>query len=119
MKVVLHPDAPLKNPDWQPVAPDRVMSGAPLQAFEVCYTSPSGEFTSGIYQSTAGAWRVAYTEDEFCTLIEGHVRLTDAASNKTDEFHAPASFVIPAGFTGTWESVTDVRKHFVIYEKKT
>lgn len=117
MKTILHSGAPIKDPDWTPVDAALVVSGEPMQAYEVLYTDPTGAFSTGIYQSTPGTWRIAYTEDEFCTLIEGTVRLTNDTGDIA-EYTAPVSFVIPSGFKGTWESVGDIRKHFVIYEKE-
>lgn len=116
MAVVRFSPAPLTNAERSPVDAAKVVSGTPDQAFDVTYTSQSGEFSAGVYECGAGKWRVSYSEDEFCTLTEGTVRLTDD-SGKTEEFRAPESFLIPAGFTGTWEAVTPVRKFFVIYEK--
>lgn len=116
MPLIRFSPAPLNNPARSPVDAAKVVSGTPDQAFDVLYTSQSGEMSAGIYECSAGKWQVAYSEDEFCTLTEGTVRLTDAAG-KTEEFRAPDSFLIPAGFSGTWEAVTPVRKFFVIYEK--
>lgn len=116
MQVIYLSPAPLTNADRSPVDAAKVLDGTPDQAFDVVYTSQSGELSAGIYECSAGKWRVSYSEDEFCTLTEGTVRMTDD-SGTTQEFRAPDSFMIPAGYTGTWEAVTPVRKFFVIYEK--
>jgi uncharacterized cupin superfamily protein len=114
-KVIPYPVTPLKD-GWTAVDKDRVTEGAPRQVFKVFYTSKSEELSSGIWQCTIGKWRVSYSEDEFCTLIEGHVRLTND-KRETQEFKAPACFMIPAGYKGLWEALTPVKKFFVIYEK--
>lgn len=116
MKAILYPSAPITAPQWQDVSADRVIDGAPRECFEVIYTSASGEFTTGNYQCTPGKWRISYTEDEFMTLLEGTLRLVNE-TGEVQEFTAPCSFTIPAGFKGTWEALTNLRKHFVIYEK--
>ncbi|MFN7113041.1 MAG: cupin domain-containing protein [Alphaproteobacteria bacterium] len=116
MQVIRLSPAPLADADRSPVDAAKVLDGTPDQAFDVVYTSQSGELSAGIYECSAGKWRVSYSEDEFCTLTEGTVRITDA-DGQTTEFRAPDSFMIPAGFNGTWEAVTPVRKFFVIYEK--
>lgn len=118
MKAVFFPSDPLKDAEWTEIEPEKVLSGRPMSAYKVLYTSPSEEFFSGVYECTTGKWRVSYTEDEFCTLIEGVVRLMDERG-VLQEFKAPASFLIPAGFTGTWESATKVRKFFVIYQQQS
>lgn len=110
------PTDPLHNAQWSPVASEKLVSGAPQTAYSVLHASSDGNFTAGIWECTAGKWRTNYlTDDEFCTLIEGHVVLTPE-SGPALEFRAPASFIIPRGFKGTWEAVTKVRKYFVIYE---
>jgi uncharacterized cupin superfamily protein len=60
---------------------------------------------------------VNYTEDEFCYILEGRVRLTDAAG-KVEEYKAGDAFMIPAGFKGTWETVEAVKKFYVIHTPK-
>jgi uncharacterized cupin superfamily protein len=116
MKVISHPSAPLDRDLFEKIDMGRVISGTPEAAHLILYTSKSGEMCSGIYACTAGKWRVSYTEDEFCTLTEGHIRLT-SEDGTTQEYKAPDSFMIPSGFKGTWEAVTDAQKFFVIYEK--
>lgn len=116
LSVLSFPTTPLAAADFEPVDAAKVIEGNPQQAFRVTYTSASGDFCTGIYACTAGKWRVSYTEDEFCTLTKGTVRLTNAAG-EAQEFTAPDSFLIPSGFSGTWEAVGDVQKNFVIYEK--
>jgi uncharacterized cupin superfamily protein len=116
MKPIRFPTAPLQDTEWTPVAPEKIISGQPKSAYKILYTSKTEEFTAGIYECTAGKWKTSYAEDEFCTLIEGTVRLTNDKGEMM-EFAAPDSFVIPSGFSGTWEPLSHLRKFFVIYEK--
>lgn len=116
MPIIPFDDKPLTDCPRTPVDASKVIKGTPDHAFRVLHSSVSDEFTAGIYECSAGTWRVSYSEDEFCTITEGTVRLTEN-NGETQEFRAPASFVIPSGFAGTWEAVTPVRKFFVIYEK--
>lgn len=116
LSVLSFTTAPLDPADFEPVDAGKVIDGAPMHAFRVTYTSASGDFCTGIYACTTGKWQVSYSEDEFCTLTKGTVRLTNAAG-KTQSFTAPDSFLIPSGFSGTWEAIGDVQKNFVIYEK--
>ncbi|MCE9506979.1 MAG: cupin domain-containing protein [Alphaproteobacteria bacterium] len=116
MQVIPFPTEPLKDAEWTPVAPEKIISGQPKSALKILYTSKSGDFTAGIYECTAGKWKTSYTEDEFITLIEGRLRLTHD-NGEVQEFKAPDSFLIPAGFSGIWEPLGHLRKFFVIYEK--
>lgn len=117
MKIIPFPSSDLmKDAEWTPVAPEKIISGNPEAAYKILYTSKTEEFTAGIYACTPGKWNTSYTEDEFCTLIEGAVRLTND-KGEMQEFRAPDSFLIPSGFSGTWEPLSPLRKFFVIYEK--
>ena len=102
--------------DWSTVDGARVIEGTPQSAAKVLYTSSDEKFYAGLYACTAGKWRVSYTEDEFCTLLEGSVTLT-SEDGASQTFTAPVSFLIPAGFKGFWEPHGNLRKYFVIYER--
>ena len=116
MKLTIFPTEPLINAEWTAMAPDKIISGQPKAAYKVLYTSKSEEFTTGIYECTPGKWKTSYTEDEFCTLIEGKLRMT-SDTGEVQEFQAPDSFLIPSGYFGIWEPLSHLRKFFVIYEK--
>ncbi|MBI1216252.1 MAG: DUF861 domain-containing protein [Alphaproteobacteria bacterium] len=116
MSVIPFPTAPLEAPEWEHVEAEKVISGQPKSAYKLLYSDPSGRFHSGLYECTPGKWHVSYSEDEFCTLLEGHVVLTND-KGKAQEFSAPDSFLIPSGFSGTWEATTPVRKIFVVHEQ--
>jgi uncharacterized cupin superfamily protein len=81
------------------------------------YTDPTEQFFAGIWQSSVGAKSVSYTEEEVCVILEGRVRLTDLAGN-AKEFGAGSTFVLPAGFKGTWETLEAVKKIYVIWQAK-
>jgi hypothetical protein len=61
---------------------------------------------------------VRYTENELCVLTEGKVILT-SDEGEAFSFAAGDSFVVPAGFTGTWEVLEDCTKIYAIFEKLT
>ena len=58
-----------------------------------------------------------YIEEEVCIILEGRVRLTDLSGN-AKEFGAGSTFVLPAGFKGTWETLEPVKKIYVIWQAK-
>ena len=97
-------------------APDssRLIAGRPVFTTRNYFVDAKQQFYSGIWSSTEGRWRVSYTEHEFCSLLEGRVRLVSDDGSASD-FGMGDSFVIPAGFNGTWETVTACRKLYVIY----
>ena len=87
----------------------------PTQTARNLFTDATGRFFSGIWSSTRGAWRVAYTENELCVLTHGKVRIT-AGSGRSWTFGPGDCFVVPAGFEGLWEVLEDARKFYAIFE---
>ncbi|WP_454915632.1 cupin domain-containing protein [Xanthobacter sediminis] len=81
------------------------------------YQDTTGAFSAGFWASESSTLSVNYEEDEFCTLLEGTVELTDT-SGHVEVYKAGDSFVIPSGFSGTWRNVTPVRKFYVVYLPK-
>lgn len=97
-------------------AAERVLEGMPRTTVCNHYADASGQFFAGTWSSTAGKWRVAYTEHEFCHLIEGRVVLT-SDDGREWRFGPGDAWVIPAGFSGTWETVEPATKRYAIFEK--
>jgi uncharacterized cupin superfamily protein len=95
--------------------PDRLLAGQPRQTVANHYADASNQFFAGIWSSTRGKWRVSYTEHELCHLLAGRVVIESEAGERT-EFAAGDSFVVPAGFSGTWEVIEDCRKVYAIFE---
>lgn len=97
------------------VSPDKLISGNPKQTLWTQYTDASGKFFAGIWRSEPGQWRVSYTEEEYCQMIQG-VSIITSADGQAFTVRAGDSFVIPKGFVGTWEVVDPTTKRFVIYD---
>ena len=94
---------------------EKLVSGNPLQTLWQQYTDSTNKFFTGIWQSEPGCWKIAYTEEEFCQILEGVSVLTDQSGVETT-LRAGDNFVIPRGFVGTWEVQETTRKIYVIYE---
>jgi uncharacterized cupin superfamily protein len=99
------------------LAPEKLLQGNPRQTAWVHYTDPSGRFCAGLWHSERGRWKILYTEEEYCQVLEGVSIITDQAGTAVT-VRAGEEFVIPAGFSGTWEVVEPTRKRFVIYEAR-
>ena len=97
------------------IEPHKLLAGTPRTTLANHYSDPTQRFHCGSWGSSPGRWRVSYTEHEFCYLLAGRVRLT-ADDGTAVEFAAGDAFVVPAGFTGTWETLTSARKHYAIFE---
>jgi uncharacterized protein len=96
-------------------APDRLLSGDPEHTARNFFSDSTGQFFAGTWESTPGRWRVRYTENEFCHITQGAVRI-ESSSGDAWTFRAGDSFVIPAGFSGTWNVSQPLKKLYVIFE---
>lgn len=94
---------------------EALIAGSPRTEVSNHYADPTSQFFAGTWSSSVGKWRVAYSEHEFCHLLEGEVVLT-ADDGRQWRFRPGDAWVIPAGFVGTWESVSPARKRYAIFE---
>ena len=95
--------------------PERLLSGDPKQVVRNFFSDATGQFFAGVWESTPGRWRVSYTEDEFCCITRGRVRIEDGRGASWT-FAAGDAFVIPAGFIGVWEVLEPTAKFYAIFE---
>ena len=110
-------DGPLE-PDVSTPAADRLLVGAPEHRVWNYFTDSTQTFFAGRWSGTRGKWRVRYTENELCVMTAGRVVITSDMGERS-EFGPGAAFVVPAGFTGTWEVLEDCAKVYAIFEPRT
>jgi uncharacterized protein len=96
---------------------EKLIAGNPQQTLWMHYTDPTQQFFTGVWRSEPGKWKIAYTEEEYCLMLQGTSVITDSEGVATT-VTAGESFVVPRGFVGTWEVVEATTKRFVIYEAK-
>ncbi|MFO6421201.1 cupin domain-containing protein [Hylemonella sp. W303a] len=99
------------------LAPEKLITGNPKQTLWMHYTDPTKQYFVGVWRSEPGKWRVHYTEEEYCRMLDGVSIITDEWGQAVT-VRAGDEFVVPRGFVGTWEVVETTTKRFVIYEKK-
>ena len=106
---------PTTPPEISRVPGPKRVAGDPEQRLWSEYADASGKFFVGVWESDPGTWRVQYTEEEYCRILEGRSLLT--ASDGTVTAVGPGDeVVIPRGFIGTWQVIETTRKTYVIYE---
>ena len=105
---------------WEPCGPepDRVLEGTPAHRAWNAFTDTSGQFLCGRWSSTRGKWRVRYTENELCVMTAGRV-VIESDSGERSTFARGDAFVVPAGFSGTWEVLEDCSKIYAVFESHT
>lgn len=105
-------------PTYDRPRPDRLVRGNPLRTTFEHFLSPGGDLSAGIWACEPGAWNIAFAagKDEFFCVIEGRLRITDT-DGTTAEFGPGDACVIPGGFSGTFEVLEAVLKHYVVVER--
>ena len=99
------------------VADGKLIAGNPSQGVANLFSDPGGQFHCGIWEAEPATWRVSYSEHEYCLMLEGRILIRD--DDDTETLVAKGdSFVVPAGFSGTWQVLEKARKVYVIYEPK-
>lgn len=94
----------------------RRVSGNPLRTTWNHYENNG--VSAGVWACEVGAWRIAFADetDEFFHVLSGRIRITDDQGTAR-EFGAGEACVIPGGFTGLFEVLEPVRKHYVFVER--
>ncbi len=109
-------DGPVAT-DESRIPADKLIGGAPVTRVANFFSDSSQQFFAGRWSATCGKWRVRYTENELCVMTAGRVVIeSDAGERKT--FGAGDAFVVPAGFSGTWEVLEDCSKIYAIFEAR-
>lgn len=108
----------MTSPPSVRIDPAAVPEPAPggAAAASKAFAAPSGSLSAGVWRSPPGRIEVDYKRDEVCVMIEGEVRLTDAAG-ATEVYRAGDAFVVPAGFKGVWEMPVAVTKYYVLHAR--
>jgi uncharacterized cupin superfamily protein len=110
-------DTPL-DPDVSVPGADRLLAGSPAHRAWNYFTDSTQTFFAGRWSATRGKWRVRYTENELCVMTAGRVVITSDAGER-GTFGPGDAFVIPAGFSGTWEVLEDCSKVYAIFEPRS
>jgi hypothetical protein len=104
-----------REPQAYFVSTEKLISGNPKQQVWLEYESPNREFCAGVWASEVGEWKVQYSEQEYCCILEGRSVLINE-DGTSQEFSEGMEFIVPSGFVGSWRVVEPTRKRFVIYE---
>ncbi|MDB6104504.1 MAG: transcriptional regulator [Gammaproteobacteria bacterium] len=110
-------DGPVESEVSEPAA-DRLISGKPVTRVSNYFTDSTQQFFAGRWSATRGKWRVRYTENELCVMTAGRV-IIESDSGEHNTFVSGDAFVVPAGFSGTWEVLEDCSKIYGIFERAT
>lgn len=106
------------DPDVSAPAADRLLAGSPEHRAWNYFTDATQTFFAGRWSATRGKWRARYTENELCVMTGGRVVITSDLG-EAHTFTQGDAFVVPAGFSGTWEVLEDCSKVYAIFEPRS
>lgn len=105
---------PSSQPQVSPTTASALLSGSGVTKAWPALVTPDGVVTSGVWESEPFSKTKTHPDSmEFCYILEGAVKLSDSKGNAAT-FSAGEAFIVEPGFDGVWESLTRVRKYFVI-----
>jgi hypothetical protein len=110
-------NGPVESEESEPAA-DRLIAGKPVTRVSNYFTDSTQQFFAGRWSASRGKWRVRYTENELCVMTAGRV-VIEGDSGERNTFVSGDAFVVPAGFSGTWEVLEDCSKIYGIFERAT
>lgn len=93
----------------------KLVAGDPRQGVANLYSDASARFHCGIWEAEPATWRVRYSEHELCHMLRGRILIREDGGEPV-EVRAGDSFVVPAGFSGTWQVIERARKLYAIFE---
>ena len=102
--------------EWDPIDPDELESGSPVQRGHIYHEVKETGYMAGVWDCTAMTAKFGpYPVHEFMFLLEGSVTL-ELEDGSQVTVNAGESFVIPKGLPCKWIQPGYVRKFFVILE---
>jgi uncharacterized cupin superfamily protein len=106
---------PLGEPIIDAPRADRLIAGTPK--FKTWEAEAQDGTYAGIWQSSAGTWRVEYDEWEYFNILSGYSILTPDGA---DPIHLRAGdrYILRPGLKGTWQVVEETTKDYVIIVKE-
>lgn len=99
--------------DQGPVPAAMVTEGAPHTAGVVVFRNEDGSSEAGIWECSAGAYRVTVERDEFCHLLAGRVVVSEDGREPV-ELRPGDCMMFPRGWTGEWRIVEPIRKVYMV-----
>jgi uncharacterized cupin superfamily protein len=91
---------------------ENVISGHPSFSTWNVDEAAGGVFF-GVWEATPGKWRFENEHWEYCRILSG-VSIVTEDGGEAHTIRAGDSFVLRAGFRGTWEVIETTRKDYVI-----
>ena len=117
--IVLIDNHPATAPAVDHPRVDRRLAGGPRRETWTAFEAPQGDLSAGVWTCEPGHWRIVFPphKDEYFFVLEGRLRLHDAARGTATEVQAGHGAVAAGCFEGGCEVIATVREHFVVVER--
>ncbi len=92
--------------------PGTPVSGDPHTKTWNLYTSDDGKLLAGIWESTAGVWKIDYDAWEYCHLLSGSCTI-ELEGRPPVHLKGGDVFIVETGAKGKWTVHEAMRKYYV------
>lgn len=104
---------PTELPDM-PIEPAWIKEGNPVAKGTILTQSEDKKISSGVWSCQPGKFEWTFGWDEFVTVFEGEVDITEDGTDNTITLRAGDNAHFPIGMKTHWHVKQAVRKFFVI-----
>lgn len=112
IQVAKAPSDPLPN---MLIEPSSITEGKPLARGIILNQSADKKVSNGFWSCTVGKFNWTFAWDEFITILEGHVVITEAGDGgRSYTLNVGDAAHFPLGLVAHWHVVEPVKKFFVI-----
>jgi uncharacterized cupin superfamily protein len=98
----------------RPIEDSCIEEGSPIARCTTFTESPDKRLSSGLWECSAGKFKVAFALDEIVTILDGEVTVHEDSEGRTYTLGVGDAAYFPLGLVTHWEVPRFVRKFFVV-----
>jgi uncharacterized cupin superfamily protein len=98
----------------QPIDPSCIEEGRPVARCLTFAESPDRRLSSGVWECTAGKFKVVFWVDEVVHIVEGEVTIREGDSENVHALGPGDAVYFPLGLVTHWHIPRYVKKFFVV-----
>jgi len=98
----------------RPIEASCIEEGAPVARCITFTESPDKRLSSGVWECSAGKFRVTFSLDEIVTILDGEVTVREDGEGPCHTLAPGDAAYFPLGLTTHWDVPRFVRKFFVV-----
>jgi uncharacterized cupin superfamily protein len=98
----------------RPIEHSCIEEGFPIARCTTFTQSPDARLSSGLWECTAGKFKVSFSLDEIVTILDGEVTVHEDSEGRSYRLGVGDAAYFPLGLVTHWEVPRFVRKFFVV-----